>query len=113
MQKPLVITLCGSTRFKEEFEWWDRKLTMAGVIVLKPGIFHHSGDEISEENKIALDKLHKHKILMSDLVFVVNKDGYIGSSTQSEIDFATTLDIPIIYCYNERNEKKEIDLAND
>ena len=112
MQTPTIITLCGSTKFKEEFEEWDKRLTLAGAIVLKPGIFHHSGDQIKEEQKLALDKLHKHKILMSDIVFVINKDNYIGSSTQSEIDFANTLDIPVIFCYNdniENNEVKEIE----
>ena len=81
---------------------------MAGAIVLKPGVFHHSGDSITEEEKIILDKLHKQKILMSDLIFIINKDNYIGSSTKSEIEFANMLDIPVIYCYNKENEEKEI-----
>lgn len=101
-----IVTLCGSTRFKDEFEKWDKELTLAGFIVLKPGVFHHAGDAISEAEKIALDKLHKKKILMSDIVMIINKDGYIGSSTQSEIAFAEMLDIPVIFCYNESNEEK-------
>lgn len=108
MIKPTVVTLCGSTKFKDEFMEWDRKLTLAGAIVLKPGVFHHSGDPMTEEQKTVLDKLHKHKILMSDMIFVINKDNYIGKSTQSEIDFAETLDIPVIFCYNNNKENDEI-----
>ena len=48
----MVITLCGSTRFKQEFEQIARELTLAGHIVLMPGIFAHAdGIELTEENK--------------------------------------------------------------
>ena len=87
-----------------KFEEWDKKLTLAGCIVLKPGIYHHTDGPIGEDTKLALDKLHKQKIVMSDLIFVINKDDYIGNSTQSEIEFATLLDIPVIYCYNKDKE---------
>lgn len=108
MKKPTIVTLCGSTKFREEFAEWDRKLTMTGAIVLKPGVFHHSGDPMTPEQGVELNKLHKQKILMSDLVFVINKDNYIGDATRSEIEFANMLDIPVIYCYNKENEEKEI-----
>ena len=35
-----------------------------------------------------LDDMHKRKIDMADEIFVINVDGYIGSSTQSEIEYA-------------------------
>lgn len=37
-----------------------------------------------------LDDMHKRKIDMEDEIFVINVDGYIGSSTRSEIEYATT-----------------------
>lgn len=36
-----------------------------------------------------LDDMHKRKIDMADEVFVINVGGYIGSSTQSEIEYAS------------------------
>lgn len=88
----MVITLCGSTRFKEEFEQVARELTLAGHIVLMPGVFAHAdGIELTEENKIQLDNLHKQKINMSDMIFVINKNGYIGHSTYGEIDWANKM----------------------
>lgn len=88
MQKYNVITLCGSTRFKDEFMTVQKKLTLEGNIVISLGVFAHSGDIISNEEKIMLDEMHKRKIDMSDEIFVINVDGYIGDSTRSEIEYA-------------------------
>ena len=92
-----VITLCGSTRFKEDFERVNRELTLAGNIVISVGCFGHSGDVFSDEQKIMLDDIHKRKIDMADAIYVINKDGYIGSSTRSEIQYALRLGKQIIY----------------
>ena len=92
-----VITLCGSTRFKEDFERVNRELTLAGNIVISVGCFGHSGDVFSDEQKIMLDDIHKRKIDMADAIYVINKNGYIGSSTRSEIQYALRLGKQIIY----------------
>lgn len=92
-----VITLCGSTRFKDEFLEAQKKLTLEGNIVISVGLFGHSGDnEVWEymdegtltKTKEMLDDMHKRKIDMADEIFVINVNGYIGSSTQSEIEYA-------------------------
>ena len=92
-----VITLCGSTRFKEEFERVNRELTLQGNIVISVGCFGHSGDKFSEDQKIMLDDIHKRKIDMADEIFVINKDHYIGASTRSEIEYAILHDKPVRY----------------
>ena len=83
-----VITLCGSTRFKEDFERVNRELTLAGNIVISVGCFGHAGDVFTDEEKVMLDDIHKRKIDMADYIYVINKDGYIGESTKSEIKYA-------------------------
>jgi hypothetical protein len=88
IKKYKVITLCGSTRFKEDFERVNRELTLAGNIVISVGAFGHSGDVFTEEQKVMLDDIHKRKIDMADAIYVINKGGYIGSSTRSEIQYA-------------------------
>lgn len=88
MNKYPVITLCGSTRFKEDFERVNRELTLQGNIVISVGCFGHSGDVFSEADKIMLDDIHKRKIDMADAIYVINKNGYIGESTKSEIKYA-------------------------
>ena len=85
-----VITLCGSTRFKEQFLEAQKRLTLAGNIVISAGLFGHSGDDEvwTEGTKEMLDDMHKRKIDMADAIFVINVNGYIGSSTRSEIEYA-------------------------
>ena len=92
-----VITLCGSTRFKEDFERVNRELTLAGNIVISVSCFGHAGDVFTEEQKIMLDDIHKRKIDMADAIYVINKDGYIGSSTRSEIKYAIERGKQIIF----------------
>lgn len=93
-----VITLCGSTRFKDEFMKVQKDLTLKGNIVISVGLFSHSGDDEVWENmdEVALTKtkemlvdMHKRKIDMADEIFVINVGGYIGDSTKSEIEYAT------------------------
>lgn len=85
-----VITLCGSTKFKEEYLNTQKLLTLEGNIVISVGLFGHSGDnEVwSEGTKAMLDDMHKRKIDMADEIFVINVGGYIGESTRSEIEYA-------------------------
>ena len=92
-----VITLCGSTRFKDDFERINKELTLAGNTVISVGAFGHAGDTFTEEQKVMLDDIHKRKIDMADAIYVINKDGYIGSSTKSEIQYALRLGKQIIY----------------
>lgn len=85
-----VITLCGSTKFKEEYLDAQKRLTLEGNIVISVGLFGHSGDnEVwSEGTKAMLDDMHKRKIDMADEIFIINVGGYIGESTRSEIEYA-------------------------
>ncbi len=92
-----VITLCGSTRFRDEFIEAQKRLTLGGNIVISVGLFGHSGDNEVWENmdegtltktKEMLDDMHKHKIDMSDEIYIINVGGYIGDSTRSEIEYA-------------------------
>lgn len=85
-----VITLCGSTRFKDAFIETQKRLTLEGNIVISVGLFGHAGDDEvwTPGTKEMLDDMHKRKIDMADEIFVINVDGYIGDSTQSEIDYA-------------------------
>ena len=101
-----VVTLCGSTRFKDEFMEAQKRLTLEGNIVISVGLFGHSGDNEDWENmdegtltktKEMLDDMHKRKIDMADEIFVINVGGYIGSSTRSEIEYAQATGKPVRY----------------
>ena len=79
-----VVTLCGSTRFKDTFMEVQKRLTLQGCIVISVGLFGHAGDEEvwTEGTKEMLDDMHKRKI---------------GSSTRSEIEYARKTGKPVRY----------------
>ena len=85
-----VITLCGSTKFKEQYLETQKRLTLEGNIVISVGLFGHSGDDEvwTEGTKAMLDDMHLRKIDMADEIFVINVGGYIGESTRREIAYA-------------------------
>ena len=85
-----VITLCGSTRFKDEFMGVQKRLTLEGNIVISVGLFGHAGDNEVwiEGTKEMLDDMHLRKIDMADEIYVINVDGYFGTSTRNEIEYA-------------------------
>jgi len=86
-----IITLCGSTRFKNEFLAEQKRLTLEGNIVISVGLFGHSGDDEvwSESTKEMLDDMHLRKIDLADEIFIINKGGYLGDSTKKEIEYAS------------------------
>ena len=97
-----IVTLCGSTKFKDQFLESQKKLTLDGYIVISVGLFGHSGDnEVwSEGTKEMLDDMHKRKIDLADEIFVINVNGYIGDSTNSEIKYALSTNKEVKYLYN-------------
>lgn len=94
-----VITLCGSTRFKNQFLEQQKRLTLEGNVVISVGLFGHSGDEEvwKPGMKEMLDKMHLQKIDMADEIFVINVGGYIGESTRREIAHAEQTGKPVRY----------------
>lgn len=102
------ITLCGSTKFKYEYEKWNKELSLRGHIVYSVGCYGHSGDILSEKEKTILDRVHMEKIANSDEIFVLDVGGYIGKSTKREIEYAKTLNKKIVYLSEiENKENKE------
>lgn len=90
------ITLCGSTRFKEEFHKWNHKLAICGHTVYSLSLFgrevtdigKEGNDIVSESEKVTLDLVHLDKILNSDAIVVIDKNEYVGFSTSREIEWA-------------------------
>jgi len=105
MSKPFIVTLCGSTKFKDEFVKQNLRLTLQGVIVLTIGCDMKSDKEIFEKLspeelrlvKAKLDVLHFRKIDLSDAIFVLNVGGYIGESTERKIVYAKSIGVNVQY----------------
>jgi hypothetical protein len=103
--RPVVICLCGSTRFTEQMLIKQWELTKQGYIVLswcalpnsyfKSDDCFHVGDK--EGVKELVDEIHKRKIDLSDEVLILNIGGYIGESTRSELNYAISHGKKIIF----------------
>jgi len=98
-----VVCLCGSSKFKDEINAENSRLTMEGNVVISLGLFGHTDlpdydwSTDATDLKTKLDQLHFQKIRMSERVHVVDPNGYIGESTRREIAYAESLGKEISY----------------
>ena len=100
-KKYKIITLCGSIKFKDIFLKVQENLTLEGNIVFTPNFFNNiKKEEITVDIKNMLDEMHRQKIDMSDEIYVINMNGYIGESTKSEIEYAKSKGKNISYLEN-------------
>lgn len=100
-----VITLCGSTKYKEEFLLVNKWLTLQGNIVISVSMFGHVDKEpLTQQEKITLDEVHKRKIDLANEIFVIDINGYIGESTRSEIEYAESKGKKIKYYSKEKDD---------
>ena len=98
-----VVTLCGSTKFKDAIHSENMRLTMEGHLVISLGVFGHTDlpdydwTTDASDLKRMLDALHRQKIDMADRVHVVNVGGYYGESTEREIAYARDAGKPVTF----------------
>ena len=100
MNKPKIVTLCGSSKFCDIMavaawliEKKENALTM-GLHLLPDWYFNIPVDDhLAEHEGVAdqMDDLHMRKIDLCDEIFVVNYNDYIGESTTNEIKYAQKL----------------------
>jgi hypothetical protein len=101
--RPLVVCICGSTRFMDLMTEADWQETAAGRIVVKPGCDMKTPHPLwadpadAEKLKARLDELHRAKLRMADEVLVVGD--YIGESTRAEIAYARSLGLPVRFTH--------------
>ena len=88
-EKPIIVCLCGSTRFKDEYIKAQREETLKGKIVLSVGLWGHiEGLDMNGPTKKMLDELHLRKIDLADEVLFLNVGDYMGESTRRELAYA-------------------------
>lgn len=96
--RPHLVAIIGSSRFKATHLGVAQKVTLQGKIPLITGLFHHVDCvPISDRQKGVIDELMFQKIKLSDEVFVVNVNSYIGKTTKEGIEYAKELGKPITY----------------
>ena len=83
-----IVVLCGSTRFRAEYQRAFYQEEHAGRICLSVPCFKDDSCCKTREDHDRLDSLHWDKIAIADEILVINVGGYIGKSTRKEIDLA-------------------------
>lgn len=103
-EKYPIICLCGSSTQKQDWEYWQKQLTLEGNCVLAINIYY--GLEVKNyneetETKRLLGEIHKQKIRMSDkVIFIEKPDGTLGEHTSEELEYAQSLGKKIAYVYS-------------
>ena len=92
-----IITICGSLKYQKEMMIEAEKLALKGYCVLTPVFSVSDNIEITKEQISKMKEAHFKKIELSDSIFVLNINNYIGDSTKMEIDYAKKLGKEIIY----------------
>lgn len=92
-----VITICGSLKFQKEMMIIAEKLALEGNCVLTPVYPILENSEKTDEQLVKLKEAHFKRIELSDAIYVMNKENYIGKSTKSEIEYAKDLGKEILY----------------
>ena len=89
----MKLCLIGSSRFKEQYDELNKRLTLAGHVVYSIAqVSTSAGAELPEEQKTILDLVHLRKIQESEgVVLVTDATGYYGFSTKREIMWARML----------------------
>lgn len=91
-----TVTICGSMRFQKQMREIAFSLeTCRSMNVLQ--CVYDGGQGVTVEEKAALAAAHRRKIELSDAIYVVDIQGYIGESVSEEIEFAKALGKEIIY----------------
>ena len=92
-----VITICGSLKFQKEMMIVAEELALQGICVLTPVYPISENLEKTEEQLEKLKEAHFKRIELSNTIYVINKDNYIGKSTRLEIEYAQKLGKEVIY----------------
>ena len=90
----MIITLCGSARFENQFHYWNKFLTLEGHVVFSLAAFpswEGSRRWYTDTEKMILDGTYLLKICLSDAILILNVDGYIGKGCRKEVEHAKAL----------------------
>ena len=101
-----VVTICGSMRYAEKMKRIARELeTERGWCVLQ-AVYN---EDKKEDTITGLENIfagHYKRIDLSDALYIVNIDGYIGEATKGEISYAKKKGKEIFYHEPLRTQEK-------
>lgn len=92
-----TVTICGSMRFADEMKDIALQLEISHDMNVIQCIYNSHGVHLSDDDMKQIVEAHYKKIELSDAIYVVNIDGYIGESVRKEIEYAERNGIEVIY----------------
>lgn len=92
-----VITICGSMRYAKEMIKIAEELELERGYVVIQCVYPSDEGKYQGAKADILSRIHRKKIDLSDAIYVVNIDGYIGNSTKNEIGYALSKKKEVIY----------------
>lgn len=95
-----IVTICGNAKYKDIIEQKQRDLTVQGYIVFVEAAATDDKEELLEEERVITNTVTKDTILISDILYVINKDGYLSPSVKTKIKFAQEHNKEIQYLEN-------------
>lgn len=92
-----VVTICGNMRFADDMIKIALDLELKKNFAVLQCVYNLDDTKSEQMDFDLLDSIHKKKIDISDAIYVVNIDGYIGDSTKNEIAYALKNGKEVIY----------------
>lgn len=93
-------TMCGSMKFAEEMKKIAKSLEIENGYKILQCVYVDDINKLTKEEVKKLQEEHYRKIDISDGIYVVNINGYIGESVRKEIEYAGKANKEILYYYN-------------
>ncbi|AIN93401.1 hypothetical protein [Treponema putidum] len=101
-----VVTICGSMRFANEMKKIALLLEKTHHMSVLQCVYNEEEIKLSDEEIKKLNEAHYRKIQISDAIYVVNLNGYIGEQVKREIAFAEKIGKKVIFHSNFYSENK-------
>ncbi len=92
-----VVTICGSMRFEDQMKRIAFELETKKDMCVIQCVYDVDNKMLSEKDIESLNNTHMKKIEISDAIYVVDIDGYVGEQVQKEIEYAKVLGKEVIY----------------
>ncbi len=92
-----TVTICGSMRYAVEMKQMALDLEIHHGFNVLQCVYNPQNLTLSDIEKEALERAHYKKIDLSDAIYVLDIDGYIGESVKKEIEYAKMIGKEIIF----------------
>lgn len=92
-----TVTMCGSMKFEKEMQRIAYLLETKHAFNVLQCVYNMDNLDISEQERAALANAHIRKIELSDAIYVMDIQGYVGSQTLKEIEFAKSKGKEVIF----------------